>query len=207
MSPRFLFSLREWPHAVQQALSYLNEAPIRGETRSVDFSLGPPSIGRLPLEVCIDGRKALLCELRDTKGSFLYEIRGWLERCLECDFDGNFHPEFLTLDCRGMVLCFLMIHVGWEEFTEKPISYLTAVRQDRGEPVFGCFCLTIETIAAFYQALIRCLKRYRHLFNNPSRWYDIKRFDLLDERTSYDRLMDQVRSQKIEFYCKKSFLK
>ena len=202
MSSRFLLSLRKWPHAVQQALTFLNEASLYGETSCVDFIFGPPSIGRLPLQICIDGRKALLCELRDTNSSFLYEIRGWLERCLEHDFEGTYHPELLTLDCEGMVLSLVIVHLGWDDdsLVNEPVSFLAAIPLGDKEPAAYCFCYTIETVVAFYDALLRCFRRYRNLFNSPDFWYDVKRHDLLDTKTTYDRLMEQIRSKKVESY-------
>ena len=115
MSSRFLISLKKGPLAVQKALSILNEASLDGETRIIDFQLGPPSHGKLPRRLFIDGRRALQCEFSDSDPSFLHDLREWMERCLVRDQEGTLHPELLTLNTVGTVLRFVMIHIGWDE--------------------------------------------------------------------------------------------
>ena len=202
MASRFLFSLRKWPLAVEKALSYLEEAAMEGETRTVEFIFGPPSRGRLPLEILIDGRKALRCELSDTNKSFLYDIREWLERCTVRDHNGELHPECITLDYHGGVLTLLLIHTGWDKGSKRPTSYLIVTQHDRTAPSVSCFCDTFDTILGLYESLMECLTRYRDLFDDPACWYDVRRFDRLNPVPTSERLLAVFQSEKLEILCK-----
>ena len=199
MSPRFLLTLKKWPLAVKRALSLLDEDSLCGETRSIDFQFGPPSKGRLPLQMRLDGKRVLLCELSDCNPTFLHAMRGWRERCLLHDREGMYHPELLTLDCTDFVLWLAMIHVGWDEDRVRglPVSLLVIVRSDTEEPIY-CFCYTFDVICKLYYALLACLKVYAAEFEDPECWFDVRRFDLLDARSTAGRMMEQFRSEKIE---------
>ncbi len=212
MSHRFLISLKKWPLATQKALSILNEASRYGETRIVDFQFGPPSGGKLPFRLFIDGRRALLCELSDTAPSSLCKLREWMERCLVMDQEGVLHPELLTLDLRGLVLSMVLIHVGWDEVQSraKPISFLVVIRSDMETPSVCCFCDTLDTITGLYQAILVCLRQYRSRFDSAKYWYDIKRHDRLNPVSTTERMLREIRSSKIEkvaIYQKSHILK
>lgn len=201
MSHRFLLSLRKWPHAVQQALSFLDKASPCGETCSVDFDFGPPSKGRLPLQIRIDGQIVLRCELSDTNPSFLHDVRGWLERSLVRDREGTMHPELLTLDCAGGVLSLVIIHVGWEDDWDsraRPVSFFVAIRSGNMGPAVQCFCDTIDTILNFYDKLTDCLERFRSRFDSNAFWFDVHRFDKLNPVPTSERMLNQICSQKIQ---------
>lgn len=206
MSLHFHISLEKCPKAVHKALSILKESRPCGETRSLAFHLGPPSRGKLPFQIDEDGRLALVCELSDVFPSFLEETREWMERCLVRDQQGTLHPEILTLDCVGMVMTFVMFHVGWDKGGHQaavPISYFLVVRSDHKDPVICCFCNTLDTLSSLYDAFIDCLCRYRYLFDNPAFWYDVKRLDKMDAQSTTDRLLGQIRSSKIETLFRK----
>ena len=200
MSHRFLISFKEWPLAVKKALSILDENSLYGETRIVDFQIGPPFQGRLPFRLFVDGRRVLHCELSDTAPSFLHEIREWMERCLLFDQEGHLHPELLTLNSKNQVLSFVLIHVGWEEVDSraKPISFLVVTRSDQKVPAVCCFCDTFDTIGDLYRALILCLRKYRSRFDSDEFWYDVKRLDGLNPVSTTERMLDEIRSSKIE---------
>lgn len=200
MSHRFLISLKKWPLATQKALSILNEASQYGETRIVDFQFGPPSGGKLPFRLFIDGRRALQCELSDTVPSFLRDLREWMERCLVMDQEGVLHPELLTLNLCGLVLSIVLIHVGWDEVDTraKPVSFLVVTRSDMEAPSICCFCDTLDTIAGLYQAILVCLKQNRSRFNSAEHWYDVKRYDRLNPVSTTERMLSEIRSPKIE---------
>ena len=200
MSPRFFISLKKWPLAVQKALSILNETSLDGETRIVDFQFGPPSRGKLPLRLFIDGRRALQCEFCDADSSFLQDLREWMEHCLVLDQEGTLHPELLTLNVERIVLSFVLIHVGWEDDRTgaRPISFFAVVGSDSQEPLACCFCDTLDTISGLYQALWDCLLRYRARFDSDHFWHDVKRLDRLNPRSTSDRMAEQLRSRKIE---------
>ena len=200
MSLRFLISLKKWPLAIQKAFSQLNEASQNGETRIVDFQLGPPQDGELPLRLFIDGRRALLCRLNDTSLSFLHDMREWMERCLVFDQEGTLHPEVLTLNCTGLVLHLAMVHVGWDEVDSraKPISYFVVIRSDWDDPAVCCFCDTLDTLRGLYHAVMDCLRRFRSLFDNQGYWYDVKRLDMLHPVSTTDRMLTVFYSKKLE---------
>lgn len=197
MSPRFFLSLKKWPLAVQQALSLLNEVPRYGETRTIDFDIGPPEHGRLPFRATIDGRMALLCELNDSY-PFLEELREWMERCLVSDREGTLHPEIVTVDCTDAVLSMVMIHVGWEDDfgLSSPISLFILLRSDSKAPVICCFCHTFRLIGNLYRAFLDSLSNPR--FDDPEEWFDVRRFDILAGKTVRQRLIESLRSRKIE---------
>ena len=200
MSPRFLISLKKWPLAVKKALALLDENSLYGETRIVDFQIGPPFQGRLPFRLFVDGRRVLLCELSDAAPSFLHDMREWMERCLLFDQEGHLHPELLTLNIRGLVLGLVLIHVGWDEVDSRttPVSFLVAIRSDQKDPAVCCFCDTFDTIGELYRALTTCLRMYRSLFDSDEYWYDVKRFDRLNPVSTTERMLDEIRSSKIE---------
>ena len=200
MSQHFFPVIKKWPLAVQKALLKLNDASLSGETRIVDFQLGPPQHGELPLRLFLDGRRALMFLLNDTSLSFLQNVRDWMERCLVFDWEGILHPELLTLDCSGTVVCFAMVHIGWDEVDSrsKPISYFVAIQPDRDEPVLCCICDTLDTLGGLYRAILECLKRYRALFESNECWYDPKRLDKLTPSATTDRMLSQIRSRKLE---------
>lgn len=203
MAPRFLFSRREWPQAVETALSYMNQSALDGEMRTVDFLFGPPSRGRLPFEILIDGRKTLRCELSDTDKTFLYDIREWLERSTIRDRNGDPHPECLTLDYRGGVLTFFLAHSGWDHpGSKRPTSYLIVLRHNRIVPAMSCFCDTFGFILGMYESMMACLNRYRDLFDDPACWYDVRRFDRLNPVPTSERLLSEFQSEKLEILCK-----
>ena len=197
MSPRFFPSLKKWPLAVQQALSLLNEVPRYGETKTIDFDIGPPEHGRLPFRATIDGRMALLCELNDSF-PFLGELREWMERCLVSDREGTLHPEIVTLDCADAVLSMVMIHVGWEDDRGRPspVSLFILIRSDRKDPVICCFCHTFQLIGNLYCAFLESLSSPR--FEDPEEWFDVRRFDTLSGKTVRQRLVESFRSGRIE---------
>lgn len=202
MAHRFLISFKKWPMAIQKAFSdlELDKDPLSGETRIVDFQIGPPQGGELPLRIFLDGRRALLCQLGDTSPSFLHDMREWMERCLVFDQEGHFHPEVLTLNCTGLVLSLTLIHVGWDEIAQRntPISYLVVICSDREEPALCCFCDALETISGLYHALINCILRYRPRFDSGTDWYDVKRFDMLNPVRTSDRMLESILSSRIE---------
>lgn len=200
MSQHFFPVIKKWPLAVQKALLKLNDASLSGETRIVDFQLGPPQHGELPLRLFLDGRRALMYLLNDTSLSFLQDMREWMERCLVFDQEGILHPELLTLDCTGLVVCFAMVHVGWDEVDScsKPISFFAVIQSDCDEPALCCYCDTLDTLGGLYRAILECLKRYRALFERNDCWYDAKRLDKLTPIATTDRMLSQIRSRKLE---------
>ena len=200
MSSRFLPLLKKCPTAVYKAISILNKGPLNGETRVVDFQIGPPAGGLLTATVCIDHHRAFQCMLSDTFPSILPDLRDWMERCLRQDHEGTLHPEFITVDCPDTVLHVIMIHVGWEEERPVcgPVSFLVITRSDLDEPSLCCFCNTLETIRSLYDAILDCLERFRPFFDNPASWYDIKRFDCLNPLSTTDRMKGQIHSSLIE---------
>ena len=206
MSPRYFLLPGKWPLAVEKALNNYNKAPSHGEVHPVDFHIGPPTEGRLPVVILVDGRRALLFELSDVYPSFLHELREWLERCLVFDHRGRFHPEFLTLDCADhSVITLVLIHGGWDEAPGRaaPVSFLTVVSEDSETPLLHCFCFTLDVIWELYEGVIRCLERYRRLFDDPSFWYNVRMFDRLDPRSITDRMLDEFRSPIVEKKCGK----
>ena len=205
MSSRFFISLKKWPMAVQKALSFLIEAPQYGETCDIDFILGSPSGGKLPLYIDVNGHRALACELSDSY-PFLGSLRGWMERCLVQDSEGTLHPEIVTLDCADAVLSLVMVHAGWEDDNGRaePVSLLAAIRSDREEPVLCCFCRTVETITRLYCSLLDGILRYAHLFDRNDTWYDVHSFDRLSPALTSERLFRQIQSPKIEKFLSKS---
>lgn len=181
----------------------MNQAAMDGEMRTVDFLFGPPSRGRLPFEILIDGRKVLRCELSDTDKTFLYDIREWLERSTIRDHNGDFHPECLTLDCHRGVLTFILAHSGWDySGSKRPSSCLIIFRHYKVNPEVTCFCDTFDFILGVYKSLTDCLIRYRKLFDNPSCWYDVRRFDRLNQVPTSERLLSEFQSEKLEILCK-----
>lgn len=203
MSPRFLITLKKWPIAVQQAFSYLNEDSTYGEIVPIAFRFGPPSRGRLPLTMRIDGRMALRCEISDTNLSFLQDMREWLERSLKRDREGKHFPELLTIDCADMVLSLVIVHAGWDLPPRKdPTSFFVIIRSDMDAPAAYCFSYTLDIIGGMYEALLECIERYRSSFDNPSVWYDVKRFDKLNPVPTSERLMEEIRSEKLDIIRK-----
>lgn len=200
MTSRFFVSIKKWPLSFRLAISSMTELPQYGETRRLDFIFGPPSEGRLPLQISIDGRRALLVELSDTKPSSLRTLRDWMERCLVHDREGTLHPELATIDCVNTVVNLAMIHVGWDNSGAhaSPISLFVVTCSDRHEPPVKCFCHTVSTIRRLYKAIMDCLQLYRNRFDNPRYWYDVQRFNLLDSVSITDRLLSLVRSRQLE---------
>lgn len=197
MSARFFPTLKKWPLAVSEALSLLEGSPLRGEVSEISFDIGPPSEGRLPLGLVVDGRKIFLGKLTDLH-PFLRHLREWMERCLVHDKEGTLHPETVTLDCADCVLSLLLIHVGWEDSPRaEPVSLLIAVRSDRRSPVYCGFCRTFDVIVNLYSSLTGCLKKYRKRFDSPEFWFDVKRFDGLDERSTTDRMLEEIMSNRL----------
>ena len=203
MSFRFFLSFREWPRAIQQRLSHLDHLPESGEPGIIDFKVGPPHDGRLPLQIRVDGRKTFLFELSDAFPSFPRELRGWMERCLVLDRNGVFHPEILTLDGANCILTVVMIHAGWDGLatSKGPVSLFIALRSDRKEPVVYCFCYHLVTIRTLYKAFMDCFCHYRDHFNDPRVWYDVRRYDRLSRESTSDRLLGQLRSPTVEKKC------
>ncbi len=206
MAAHFRITLTEWPAAVKKALKELEESPEEGETSTVDFRFGPPSKGRLPVAILIDGKVAIRCEISDTNKTFLQDLRGWMERSLVFDKRGVNHSEVLTIDCAGnTVLSLIMMHVGWDEpLRISPISFFVAIIVGREERF--CLCDGLETIIGLYEAIIDCFHRHRSRFNNQAYWYDVKRFDLLNNIPTTDRLLADILSPILEIkrrVCKK----
>lgn len=196
MSSTFLPLLTDWSQPVAESFAELNEQI--GHLHSVAFRFGPPESGLLPFQIYVDGRKALRCNLSDAYPYFLGEIRGWLERCLLVDRDSRTHPEVLTLDCADTVLWIILYQAGWEDEEGFPTSGLVAFREDRKQSRVTCFCPTREVISGIYDGLLGCLRRYRRLFDCPDDWYDVKRFNLMDPRTTTDRMIEGFRSERLE---------
>lgn len=199
MTPRFSISQKKWPQAVKRALSFLTDNPIYGEISDIDFELGPPSGGRSPLSILLDGRKKLLCEPSDTY-PFLDSLREWMERCLIVDKEGLLHPEIATIDCIDAVYSLVMVHVGWEGSQEaaEPVSAFIVIQSKKSEPNIFRFCRTTETICRLYRAFVEGIDRNRERFDNPSSWYDVGRFSLMDRRTTSERMMQTLRSESLE---------
>ena len=196
MSSTFLPMLTDWSQPVQESFAELQKQI--GHLHSVAFRFGPPESGLLPFQIYVDGRKALWCNLSDAYPYFLADIRGWLERCLLVDKDSHTHPEVLTLDCADTVLWIILYQAGWEDEDGFPTSGLVAFREDRKQSSVTCFCPTREVISGIYDGLLGCLRRYRHLFDRSSVWYDVKRFNLMDPRTTTDRMIEDFRSERLD---------
>lgn len=205
MSSRFFLSLKKWPLAVRQALSCLIEAPQYGEMCDVNFILGSPSDGKLPLYIDVNGHRVLACELSDSY-PFLGSLRGWMERCLVQDREGTLHPEIVTLDGEDTVLSLVMVHAGWDDDNGRaePVSLFAVIRSDSKEPVLCCFCLTVETISRLYCSLLDCIRKHGSLFDRNDTWYDVHSFDRLSPALTSERLFRQIQSPKIEKFLSKS---
>lgn len=196
MSSTFLPLLTDWTQPVQESFDELKKQI--GHLHSVAFRFGPPESGHLPFQIYVDGRKTLRCNLSDVYPHFLADIRGWLERCLLVDRDSHAHPEVLTLDCADTVLWIILYQAGCEDEEGFPTSGFVAFREDRKQSSVSCFCPTREVISGIYDGLLGCLRRYRHLFDSPDCWYDVKRFNLMDPRTTTDRMIEDFRSERLD---------
>ena len=141
----------------------------------------------------------LRCEISDTNLSFLQDMREWLERSLKHDREGKRHPEMLTIDCIDMVLSFIIVQVGWDEPPRKePTSFFVIIRSDMDGPTAYCFCYTIDIICGLYEALLDCFERFRPLFDDADIWHDVKRYDRLNPTPTSERLLAQIRSERLD---------
>ena len=200
MPSRLFFPSKKWPEAVIEALSCITDLPEHGNVDDPVFLLGPPSHGRLPFRISVKGHVTPLCELGD-EYPFLEELRGWMERCLEYDRYGTFHPEIATIDTPDGVCYLLMIHAGWEKgrrSVASPISQLIVIVSDRGKPVFRCFCRTRDTVRDLYATILRVLDEYRDVFDDINSWYDTHAFSALDKISTSAWMEKQIRSEEIE---------
>lgn len=200
MPSRLFFPSKKWPEAVIEALSCITDLPEHGNVDEPVFLLGPPARGRLPFRISVKGHTTPLCELGD-EYPFLEELRGWMERCLEYDRHGTFHPEIATLDTADGVCYLLMVHAGWEKDRRSeacPISQLIVIVSDRGKPVFRCFCRTRETVRDLYGTILRTLNDYRDVFDDISSWYDTHAFSALDRTSTSAWMESRIRSRVIE---------
>ena len=147
----------------------------------------------------VDGHRALFCEVCDIY-PVLNNLRDWMERCLSFDRYGMFHPEIVTLNLADSVYSIVLIHVGWEDSERgaQPVSAFIVVREDQRHPLLCEFCYPVDTLFNLYDAIQSCLKDYRSLFDNPECWYDIKRFDRIDRRSTTDRLLRMIKSSMFE---------
>ena len=200
MPSRFFIPSKKWPEAVIEALSRITDLPEHGYIDDPVFLLGPPSHGRLPFRICVKGHTTPLCELGD-EYPFLEELRGWMERCLEFDRYGTFHPEIATLDTPDGVCYLLMVHAGWEKELRSvvcAISQLIVIASDRGKPVFRCFCRTRETVGNLYETILRSIREFGARFDDPADWYDTHAFSALDKISTSAWMESRIRSKEIE---------
>ncbi len=200
MPSRFFIPSKKWPEAVIEALSRITDLPERGDIDEPVFLFGPPSRGRLPFRIRAKGHTTPLCELGD-EYPFLEELRGWMERCLEYDRYGTFHPEIATLDTPDGVCYLLMVHAGWEKerlSDVSPVSQLIVVRSDQERPAFRCFCRTRETVGNLYGAILRTIREYRVRFDDLTVWYDTHAFSALDKVSTSAWMESRIRSTVIE---------
>lgn len=189
--------------AVKQALSDMIVNSGLGKISVIDFELGPPHGGRLSFRFVVDGCCMPLCEPNDAY-PFLESLRDWMERSLVCDKEGTLHPEILTIDCTEAVYSVILFQAGWEEFSEEAeaVSGLIIIRSGQNRPIFRGFCRTRQTITRLYCSVVKGIRRYGTLFNTPGSWYDTGRFSLLDRRTTTDRLLARIHSEKLEKYAR-----
>ena len=147
----------------------------------------------------VDGHRALFCEVCDIY-PVLENLRDWMERCLSVDRCGMFHPEIVTLNLADSVYSIVLIHMGWEDSERgaRPVSAFIVVREDRRHPMLCEFCYPVDTLCNLYEAIRSCLNDYRRLFDSPDCWYDVKRFNKLDSRSTTDRLLKIIKSSLIE---------
>ena len=199
MSPRFFSSLKKWPLALQEALSQACKTELSGNIRRISFKLGKPGRGILPVSVDIDGHRALFVEVSDLY-PVLGNLRDWMERCLSFDRNGRFQPEILTMNLADSVYSIVMIHVGWEdvERDSRAVSVFIVIREGHRHPLLCEFCYPVDTLCNLYEAIRSCLNDYRRLFDSPECWYDVKRFNKLDPRSTTDRLLKIIKSSLIE---------
>lgn len=203
MSSRFFISQKKWPEAVRRAISYLVLSRGSGHVSDIGFDLGPPSGGHLTFRITVDGKRSVLCRPGDTY-PFLESLREWMERCLVFDKEGTLHPEILTLDCSDGVYSVIMFHAGWDRIDglAEPISGLAVISSGRDEPTLCCFCRTRETISRLYRSIMDGIAENRYLFDKPGAWYDPGRFSPLDRRTTAERLIERICSDKLDLLLK-----
>lgn len=200
MSSRFFIPSKKWPAAVNEALSHLVNLPQTGDIDEPVFRFGPPSNGRMPLRVLINGRTTLLCDLSDGY-PFLGALREWMEHCLCFDRLGDGQPGFVTLDTFQGTCTLILVHAGWERGRDgRPVavSLFAAVRSGARHPAACCFCRTRRTVGALYRALQESVEDYRGLFDSRDVWYDSGMFSLRDRLKTSGRMKRALRSPLIE---------
>lgn len=187
------------PKAVIAALEHLVYSPDGGRISDVEFEMGRPHGGRLPFRIIVDGRVKLLCELTDVY-PFLERLRDWMERCLYIDRNGEMGFESIKLECRDDVYLLMLCQAGGDvtEMDDRILSGIIVARNRSSMPVLSRLCPLYQVLGRLYEAIIRCIERNRSAFNNPSTWYDVKRFDRLDKRDTADRLLEKIHSEKME---------
>lgn len=190
---------RELPMAVLKALENLVYSTDGGSIGDIDFEMGRPRGGLLPFRIIVDGRVKLLCELTDVY-PFLERLRDWMERCLIFDRHGQMGFESIKLDCRDDVYLLMLCQAGgdYKVTDDKILSSIIVARNMSSLPIIYKVCPLFQVLGRLYSAITRCIERNRAEFNNPKVWYDIKRFDPLDERDTADRLLEKIHSREME---------
>ena len=174
-----------------------------GDISSIDFNLGRPAGGRLPFQIIVDGHKEMQCEPSDVH-PLLDRLRDWMERCLAFDRNGEMSFESVKLECGDDVYTLTLFHAGWTTLRGRaePISGFIVTRSRSDNPIVNRFCMTNQLISRLYKSITRGIIYYRKAFNNAGNWYDVKRYDRLDSRTTSDRMLERIRSEKLESVVK-----
>ena len=97
-----------------------------------------------------------------------------------------------------------LFHAGWakDNMGTEPVSGLIVTRSRIEKPLISCFCVTSRLIYRLYKTIKKGIYINRVAFNSPTNWWDSKRYDLLDNRTTADRLLERFYSEKLEKFIK-----
>jgi len=202
MTSRFFISQKKPPMAVKKALTSLLDSEY-GEISDINFEFGHPLHGRLFFRILVDGHRELQCEPSDFY-PILERLRDWMERCLVFDHLGELAFESVKLECRDDIYMLTLFHAGWakDSLDTEPVSGLIVTRSRIEKPLISCFCVTSRLIYRLYKTIKKGIYSNRVAFNSPTNWWDSKRYDLLDNRTTADRLLERFYSEKLEKFIK-----
>lgn len=185
--------------AIIAALEQLLYSPDSRRISDIDFEMGRPYGGRLPFRIIVDGKVKLSCELTDVF-PFLERLRDWMERCLYVDRNGDIGFESIKLECRDDVYLLMLCQAGGDvtPADDKILSSIIVARNKSSQPLLSQICPLYQVLGRLYRAIVSSIDRYRAAFNDPRAWFDVKRYDLLDQRETADRLLEKIYSKKME---------
>ena len=104
------------------------------------------------------------------------------------------------MECRDDVYLLMLCQAGGDvtPADDKILSSIIVARNKSSQPLLSQICPLYQVLGRLYRAIVSSIDRYRAAFNDPRAWFDVKRYDLLDQRETADRLLEKIYSKKME---------